>query len=355
MLEKLWLLRHEPSLFWIYQGTTADGSTVNSLSSIERSLFRGFASVLSPSGKRASLLVLMYHRVFDTPDSLLSDEPDAARFAAHMDLVGSLFNVLPLSDAIERLKGGALPPRAACITFDDGYANNLTVAAPILAARRLPATVFVATRYLNGGRMWNDTVIEIVRHAGEELDLSAFGLGVYELRDDAARRKAVDAVLHGLKYLEPTERLRRVEEIAAAKASALPNDLMLTDSQVRELHSGGIEIGAHTLTHPILTRVQDEDAREEIRRSKAELEDIIGERVKTFAYPNGRPHKDYAAQHVELVREAGYCAACSTAWGRASSDSDLFQVPRVAPWDTTSVRFATRLVRSYVGPAAETV
>jgi peptidoglycan/xylan/chitin deacetylase (PgdA/CDA1 family) len=328
---------------------------VKSLSALERGAFRALASVLSPSGVRGSLLVLMYHRVFAQRDPLLAEEPDAETFAAHMDLVRSLFNVLPLSEAVDRLKAGALPPRAACITFDDGYANNLTVAAPILAARKLPATVFVTTRYLNGGRMWNDTVIETVRHASEELDLTKLGLGKYVLDSMDARRAAVDELLKKLKYLEPSARLERVDAIAAHVGADLPRDLMLTDGQVRELRGAGIEIGAHTLTHPILTRTDDDRAREEIRRSKLELEDIVGERITTFAYPNGRPAVDYSAQHVAFAREAGFTAAFSTAWGRADRRTDLYQLPRVAPWDATAARFAARLVKTYVGPPAVVV
>ena len=98
-----------------------------------------------------------------------------------------MFNVIPLLDAVRHSAAGTLPPRAACITFDDGYADNAEVALPILQRHKLHATFFVATGFLNGGRMWNDTIIELVRRAPDGvLDFSAFGLGVPSARIDRA-------------------------------------------------------------------------------------------------------------------------------------------------------------------------
>ncbi len=328
---------------------------MQSLSFMGQLGFRTAAGLLSPAGKRASLLVLIYHRVLAQPDPLLPSEPDAARFAAHMDLLASLFNVLPLTEAATRLRQGSLPARAACITFDDGYTNNLDVALPILAARKLPATVFVSTGFIGGGRMWNDTLIEAVRAASGELDLQSLDLGVYPLPDMAARRAAIDALIGKLKYLEPSQRLHKVEEIAGRAGVTLPGNLMMSDSQIRSLHRGGVEIGAHTINHPILARLDDDQSRREILDSKKVLEDITGAAVTSFAYPNGRPVQDYEARHVGIVRSCGFDTAVSTAWGAAAANADLFQLPRIAPWDRTATRFAIRMVKAYVDPSAKVV
>lgn len=328
---------------------------MKNLSALEKLAFAAAGSLLSPAGRRGALLVLIYHRVLPEADPLLADEPDARTFAAHMDVVASAFNVLPLSEAAARLERGELPPRAACITFDDGYANNLEVALPILAQRKLPATVFITTQFIRGGRMWNDTVIEVVRRASGELDLTSFGLQRYVLADMDARRRSLDAILNGLKYLEPLERLRTVNEIAERAAVALPNDLMLSEDQIRKLHRAGVEIGAHTFSHPILTRIDEQAATAEIRSSKGTLEEVIGAPVTTFAYPNGRPQKDYGPRDVGLVRAAGFRAAVSTAWGCARRGADLHQLPRVAPWDRTAARFVGRMMSAYLGAAAQVV
>lgn len=313
----------------------------------QAALLRRGGSLLAPGGAGGSLLVLIYHRVLPQADPLLASEPDAATFAAQMDLVQSLCNVLPLTEAIERLLSGSLPPRAASITLDDGYANNLTVAAPILASRHLPATVFVATGFIGGGCMWNDVVIEAVRRAGPALNLTRLGMPSYQLGDDAGRRSALTEILDTLRYHRREERDALAAAVCESAGCALPSGLMMRETQIRQLRSFGIEVGAHTMTHPILLRTDRQSAREEVLGSRRILEDITGEPVSSFAYPNGRPGRDYDSSHVELVREAGFSVAVSTAWGTAGRAVDRLQVPRALPWDSTPGRFAARLLRTY--------
>ena len=123
-------------------------------------LLKQGASILSAGSGRHSLLVLMYHRVLPVADPLLPEEPDLATFTAQMDILRAMCNVLPLTEAVDRLYRKSLPPRAACITFDDGYLNNLTYSVPTLVARGLPATIFVAAEFLCGGCMWTDILME---------------------------------------------------------------------------------------------------------------------------------------------------------------------------------------------------
>jgi peptidoglycan/xylan/chitin deacetylase (PgdA/CDA1 family) len=325
------------------------------LSGFSASLIRQLGNVVAPGGTNGSLLVLIFHRVLPETDPLMPGEPDTKSFAAQMDLIRATCTVLPLSEAIERLYSGSLPERATCITFDDGYANNLTMAAPILKARGLPATVFVATGFLNGGRMWNDTVIESVRQAGEVLDLTSIDLGTHRLPDVPARRRAIEAIISSIKYLDPAERPGKAAAVAECARATPPSDLMMTDAQVRELLNHGIEVGAHTLTHPILARTTEDDAWREIAGSKSVLEDMTGGPIKLFAYPNGRPHQDYARTHVEMVRKAGFTAAVSTAWGASQRTSDRYQLPRMLPWDKSPLKYAARLLRTHRERRAETV
>lgn len=306
-------------------------------------LLRGCATLVAGNGG-GSLLVLVFHRVLPEPDPLLTEDPDVADFAAQMDVVRATCTVLPLAEAVERLYKQSLPSNAACITFDDGYANNLTCAAPILESKRLPATVFVTTGFLEGGRMWNDTVIESVRRAGGELDLTSIGLGRFELPDVAAKRRASQSLRRMLKYLDPEERDKKTSQIAEIVGHDLPKDLMLSESQVQQLVGKGIDVGAHTVSHPILARMQDLTARSEILASKAMLEAVTGAPVRLFAYPNGQPQRDYLRRHVDMVREAGFCAAVSHAWGACHVSSDRFQLPRMKPWETSSVGFVGRLI-----------
>ncbi|ADJ28628.1 polysaccharide deacetylase family protein [Nitrosococcus watsonii] len=306
---------------------------------------RPLASLLAPGGKRARLSVLIYHRVLAAPDALLPGEPDAMRFRWQMELLARYFNPLPLSEAVRRLREETLPPRAVSVTFDDGYADNMEIALPILQQVGVPATFFIATGYLDGGWMWNDKIIETLRRMPNgDLDLTDMGLDVYSLVNTADRLAAIEQILAWLKYLPGEERERRTQALTQHCHESFPRSLMMTSIQVRQLRQAGMEIGAHTHSHPILASLEQASAEQEIATSKARLEDLLGEPVRLFAYPNGKPGKDYLQEHVGITQNLNFEAAVSTAWGVASSRSDPWQLPRFTPWDRTPSRFMVRLL-----------
>jgi peptidoglycan/xylan/chitin deacetylase (PgdA/CDA1 family) len=309
-----------------------------------RTLLRAAVAAAASAGTTGRLSVLIYHRVLERPDPLFPDEVDARRFADQMALLSTAFNVIPLSEAVDRLVERRLPPRAVCVTFDDGYRDNCEVALPILARYRVPATFFVASGFLDGGTMWNDVVIETVRRLpGPDVDWSALGLGRFRLATIEDRRHAVLELVGALKYRERTQRAKLVDAIARQSGVELPTDLMMTSKQVATLAGAGMEIGAHTLTHPILAQLDDGAAADEILSNRDRLQQITGKPVTLFAYPNGKPDRDYAARDVRIVRDGGFKAAVSTAWGVATATSDLFELPRFTPWDRSLLRFGGRL------------
>ncbi|MBV7534772.1 polysaccharide deacetylase family protein [Duganella sp. sic0402] len=267
------------------------------------------------------LSILIYHRVLPWPDALLPSLPDVRRFDRQMKLLKRYFEVLPVSLAIKLLHRQALPPRAACITFDDGYADNATHALPVLRKHELSAAFFIATAYLNGGQMWNDDVIAHARQAR---------LTPHEL----------DALLLQLKYLPFEER----DKAARALAPASQAPLMLTTEQVQSLIAAGMEIGAHTHSHPILSSMPDALAMADIRRGKAVLETITQTPLTMFAYPNGKPGTDYDQRHVLMLRQLGFDIGFSTVAGVAYEGSDLLQLPRFTPWEPDRLRFLLRLL-----------
>ncbi len=307
-------------------------------------MMRLLFNALAPAGSGSRLSVLIFHRVHEQPDSLFPGEAHARTFAQQLGWLKRWFNVLPLPKAVDGLLKGSLPARPAVITFDDGYADNRTVALPILQAHGLTATFFIATGFLDGGRMWNDTLIETVRLArGPVLDLTTVGLDAYPVDSIERRQATIHALIPRLKYLEPVERQRQVDAIAARAGVDLPNDLMLTSSQLREMARAGMTIGGHTVHHPILATLSDDQALAEMVNGRRRLEEIIGVPVDLFAYPNGKPDEDYNAAHVRLAREAGFEAAVSTAWGAARPGCDPYQIPRFSPWDRHAWRYGLRL------------
>ena len=275
-------------------------------------------------------------------------EMHARRFDEVCGWLAAWFNVLPLDEAIALMKVGDLPARSACITFDDGYGDNYRVAMPILQRHDLTATFFITTEFLDGGYMWNDTVIESVRSSElPVLDLSSLDLGCHVLKTIEDRRSTVAALIDQIKYRQLEERValtERISELAGVKAP----DLMMTSNEVKSMRSGGMQIGAHTMNHPILARLTDEQAKREIQGSKNFLEQLLGERVGLFAYPNGKPGEDYTPQSVEVVRRLGFDAAVSTQWGTSGMQDDFFQVRRFTPWDKTKLRFGARLLNNLV-------
>ncbi len=294
------------------------------------------------------LTVLIFHRVLAAPDPLFPHEIDRARFDEVCGWLGRWFQVLPLDAAVQALQAGTLPERALSITFDDGYADNHDIALPVLQRHGLHATFFVATGFLDGGCMWNDWVVEAVRRCpAAALDLSGLPLqglpAQLALCDTARRQQAIAQLLRAIKYLPADQRGELAAELGRRAGVSKPPALMMRSEQVRALSEAGMGVGAHTVSHPILRQLDDAAALAEMGGSKQALESITGRAVELFAYPNGRPHEDFDARIAGLVREAGFKAAVTTSWGAAAPGADLFQIPRVMPWDRTAPRFLLRL------------
>lgn len=309
-------------------------------------LYKFIGNRLSPAGPQARLSILIYHRVMAEQDAIFPNEATVETFDTQLFRLKAAFNILPLAEAVTRLKAGTLPARAACITFDDGYADNLTLALPVLQKHGLHATFFIATAYLNGGRMFNDTVIEAIRHCNtDEIDLGALGLGRHIVNTPQAKHDAIAKILPLVKYLPLSQREKKVEELARmVSATPLPHDLMMSTTQLKALHAAGMGIGCHTTRHPILANLDDSALRQEITEGKDFLESTLGERMALFAYPNGKPGTDYLPQQAAIVRELGFDAAVSTQWGVSTWNSDLFQMARFTPWHPSPSRFIPALL-----------
>lgn len=307
--------------------------------------FKNIFSLASPAGADARLSILIFHRVLPERDPLFPGEPDIARFDKIAGWVKQWFNVLPLEEAVVRLLSRSLPARAAAITFDDGYADNLTCAVPILAQHGLNATFFIATGFTDGGCMWNDTVIESIRSAMvPEINCSFLGLGRLSLASIEDKRVALSVLIPAIKHQSAEKREDSVARLAEASRGCLPDNMMLTREQLLVMRDAGMRLGAHSVSHPILATIDQRIARQEIADSRDRLEEILKDRVRLFAYPNGKLGSDYSPVHVAMIRSLGFEAAFATNWGACSAASDPYQLPRFTPWDVDRGRFALRLL-----------
>lgn len=280
------------------------------------------------AGRR--LLILTYHRVLPEPDELLPGEPYREVFEEHMRVLNRHFHPVALEQGLEQLRAGTLPPRAVAVTFDDGYTDNLMHALPILQKYRVPGICFVATDYLSGGCMFNDRIIDAVRRMeGAEIDAAWLGLGRLSCHSTGSRRNTIDRILGALKYQPPAERVTGAERVAASVGIDAPEGLMMSASQVRALDAGGMSLGAHTCSHPILKCVSHSQAQREIGSSRAALERLLEKPIRLFAYPNGRRGQDFTDRDVAEVRAAGFSFALTTDWACATSSTDPLLLPRI--------------------------
>ena len=309
-------------------------------------LIRACLKLVAPGGDSA-LSILIYHRVLERSDPLLFELPDIAGFDRQMATLKRSFNVMTLTDALDALKAASLPPRAACVTFDDGYADNFTNALPILMRHQIPACFFVAAGFLDGGCMWNDKLVEIVRSfKGAAIDCPELEIEPLKTETLADRRAALVKLVAALKYLPLEKRDALVELLVARTQTRVPRDLMMTSDQLRVLADSGMEIGGHTLHHPILNTLNLRAARQEIVDGRLSLSAITGRPVRFFAYPNGMPEFDFGREHAGLVKALGFEAAVSTGWGVACSGDDFFELPRFTPWGKTGIHFQLRLIQN---------
>ena len=205
---------------------------------------------------RSSLTILIYHSVFYETDPFRKGDVDIKTFEWQVQLLKQIYNVIPLSEAINLLKNNKLPPRSACITFDDGYADNAEIALPILKKYSVPATFFIATRYLDGGgSMWNDKIIEAVKNTSlSSIDLSSIGLAKFDFGSLELKVQSAISLVKALKYKSNEDREILAIKIEKLLEANISKELMMTSEQVIMLKNSGMEIGGHTWSHPILKK-----------------------------------------------------------------------------------------------------
>lgn len=293
------------------------------------------------------LSVFLFHKVPAVPDPLIPGEVSLERFEWLLDHALRAFTVIPLDDAVVRLKAGTLPRGAACITFDDGYPDWLTGVAPALRRRNLHATFFITSGQFDGVPLWHERILAAVRRLpGPLLDMGIPFLPAQPVATTQDRQRQVQRLEQELKYLTLYRReqiLQQLETMAGVQAAAVP---VMSEAQLRDLHSQGFGIGAHTALHPILDYCNAEEAEREIGGTRERLQGIVSGAVNGFAYPNGRPYADFSRLHVDAVKRAGYRYAVTTHWGVADASTSPYQIPRFTPWAERDWHVTYQLVRN---------
>lgn len=306
-------------------------------------------------GDKNRLSIIDYHRITPVKDPYV-DSVTQSELDWQCSILKKYFNVLPLGQAIELLQKGQLPPRSVVITFDDGYANNHSLALPVLKKWDLPATFFIASGFLDGGIMWNDAIIETFRRTNyESLEISSLApipddiKGTFDLSTQEKRVALANKFRLAVKYLDLSEREKIVANLIEIADVDLPKNIMLTSDQVKDMYVSGMDIGGHTLLHPILTTLPVEKAKQQILKDKEKLQKIIGAEINHFAYPNGIPGKDFLPVHTDILKEAGYKAAVTTKSGVSNPQTDIYQLPRFSPWDKSTFRYLYRMFMNGLG------
>ena len=271
------------------------------------------------------LTVLAYHRITDHTDPAFSTyagnvSAGLEEFARQMDWVSARFQPVGIDDVAAAVEGRAsLPKRPLLVTFDDGYADNHESALPILRERGIPAALFLTTDVV-GTRtgFWWDRAAWCFRNTQQiEADLPGIGPASWESGDTGAvARRWIEA----MKVVPEDRKLAALGDLPAALGVSVPDDafdgLVLTWDEVRAMTVGGVAMEAHTLTHPILTRVGPDEARRQIEGSRDRVEAETGRRPVGLAYPNGQPG-DVDEAVRSIVAEAGFSVAFTLAPGPA--------------------------------------
>jgi peptidoglycan/xylan/chitin deacetylase (PgdA/CDA1 family) len=322
---------------------------------------------------RRNTLILLYHRVAKVPTDphLLCVTPD--NFSQQMEVLRKNWNLISLSELTKGLRDQKLPRRSVLVTFDDGYADNLHNAKPVLEWYKIPAVVFVISGSVGVEHgFWWDELEKLLLRPGtlpEELTIRLDAAETrWQLGQSATAYSEEDYRMHATWYFGkkvPTDRhalyvdlyktIRRLtpdrqhEMLELLRIwsgyKASKSDVPMTVAELRELCRGNlVEVGAHTVSHPILSTLPSNRQRREISDSRKSLQQILDQRIAGFAYPYGGDG-DYNRETMGLVREAGFELAFSTASGLIQRNTETFRLPRnwVRNWPRD--QFAAHLQR----------
>ncbi len=301
--------------------------------------------------RRNSVLVAIYHDVlpagFPEGNPLFGMTVSVEEFAWQIRYFKKHYNPISFQQFSDwYFHGHALPPRPMLITFDDGHVNNLRFALPVLQQEQITAVCFVLTGELGSSRQtwFEDAYYRLMFSKVQSWRLlsgECLPLGTSEQRAAACGR--FFSLCRTLSEAEQRQELQSLQ----SQLPVQPRDGelggrfdFLSHDDVLRLSESGIEIGSHTITHPILGALKAENARFEIADSKLVLERLLGKPVRAFAYPFGAPGLDFTPRDQAVVEESGYALAFAGEGGFVTYSSKQFALPRVGIGRMTRAHFA---------------
>jgi peptidoglycan/xylan/chitin deacetylase (PgdA/CDA1 family) len=277
---------------------------------------------------------------FPFDDDLIS--ASAGEYERHLRFIAKHFNVFnfkTFQSHVERT--GGFPERSLIMTFDDGYIDNYEVVYPLVKKYGLTATMFATAGFIGKNRIfWWDKIAYIVKRTGcDRIDLGTpFGISL-RLAEFPDRQDAVRVIIKKAKTMrdeEKDELIGRLSEQLEVEIDETQHRTMMTWEQLREMTRDGIEIGAHSVNHPIFSNVDEERLRHEVTQSKEMIEEHIGDDVVTFGSP-GRgiltpdQKANFESRLSGIVEEAGYRFSTQYRWGLTYEDQfSPYRVPRLS-------------------------
>lgn len=285
---------------------------------------------------RRRAVILTYHGLLSSPPppatrALHKIFVTAEEFHAQMALLRARYQVLSLRELVERLAKGETGDHLAAVTFDDGWRSTRTLAAPILRELRVPATVFVATGLAGSPHrgLWTQRLAASLG-AARQTRIALWGMDL-PFETEAQRHTAMRTVALFLKALPAPDREERLREVFGRYGNGHelgPDMEFMSWDEVKDLGAFGVDVGAHTVDHEILSSLTFAQARDQIRRSRVQLEDVTGLPCRLFAYPNGSP-RDFSDEHTQALADEGFDGAVTQIPGRNAPSTDRFRLRRI--------------------------
>jgi peptidoglycan/xylan/chitin deacetylase (PgdA/CDA1 family) len=301
-------------------------------------------------------VVLMYHSVVEEPEKTANSiriSQSRASFESQMSALARRFNPVSIEQITEfATEGRSLPSWSAAVTFDDGFADNHDVALPILSRYGIPAAFYIMVDAVETGTppwycrlnfAFSTTTVKEWKHPdnGRAFDLRS--------PDDKKVALSVAWDLGATRIGAPQEQfIRKIEESLKVEALGAESGLMMNWDQVRALKEAGHTIGGHTLSHPNLAHVNEEEAQIEIRGCKEQLEEKLGEPIQHFSYPHPALNPQWTPRTVEITREAGFKSAVLTTPGSVRPGDQPLSLKRI-PARKNFDEWIWQLERGFVG------